>query len=174
MDKPAEKLSVVLGDAIQAGMDYAGSLPAKEAVKVRPQDWHRIVDLGQEAAQLLRTLSADNARLREERDEALENGKAVRGLLEYAEDNIAKLERKWKFQLDRADAAEDRLSEAVEVLKPFAAFDTGPIEDDEFFHLPDTHPLLGEGLGGEWHSVVTIGDFRRARQFLDTQGGRNG
>lgn len=43
---------------------------------------------------------------------AEENLKATRGLLEYVEDSNAKLERKWLFQLERAEAAEKECDEA--------------------------------------------------------------
>lgn len=67
------------------------------------------------AAALLSSLASENERLKAERDEALENGKAARDLLESADDGIAGLARKWQFQLERAEAAEARLKEAEEV-----------------------------------------------------------
>lgn len=44
-DKIADKLR----RAINRGMEGAGTLPAKEAVKVRPSDWHAIIDIASAA-----------------------------------------------------------------------------------------------------------------------------
>lgn len=34
-----------LRQAVNKAMDHAGTLPAKEAVKVRPQDWNAVIDV---------------------------------------------------------------------------------------------------------------------------------
>ncbi len=39
--------------AVTTGEDGCGTLPAKQAVKVRPADWHRITKLAREAAALI-------------------------------------------------------------------------------------------------------------------------
>ena len=105
------------------------------------------------AAALLQSLSADNARLREERDQAeVSRGAASKVAL----DAIAAQE-----------AAEARLSDAVEALKPFAEY--APYIE-----------MFVQGRAAQGGSPVLstrhfrLSHFRAARQFLDTQGGGNG
>lgn len=52
-DLSAEKVVAELRRAIMTGEDGCGTLPAREAVKVRPADWHRITKLGRQAADLI-------------------------------------------------------------------------------------------------------------------------
>lgn len=54
--------------AVTTGEDGCGTLPAKEAVKVRPVDWHRITRLAREAAALIEQQAAELAEAREQRD----------------------------------------------------------------------------------------------------------
>lgn len=140
----------------------APALPAIDAGEVvawlRREELDHIInempvtaELFSDAATLLQSLSADNARLREEWDEVADlAGKTV------AAAN------------DAVEIAEARLSEAVEVLKPFAEYLNGmPVDlDNKGKPVPDD-----QGVG--W-AYLTVGQFRAARQFLDTQGGGNG
>jgi len=101
------------------------------------------------------------ARLERERDEARESTKATRGLLEYTEDSIARLERKWKFQLDRADATEARLARAMEALRPFASeFDRlkGNFKGFEKLFVEEMVYVGGK---------ITLSHLRAAREFLE-------
>lgn len=48
-----DKIADELRWAINRGMEGAGTLPAKEAVKVRPSDWHAIIDIASAAIDAL-------------------------------------------------------------------------------------------------------------------------
>ena len=39
--------------ALRTAMDFAGTMPAKASVKVRPQDWHNLIDQSKEVASIL-------------------------------------------------------------------------------------------------------------------------
>lgn len=53
-----------------------------------------------------------------------------------------------------------RLSAEVQelraALRPFAEHDVGVVSDP-VFTIPDEHPLLGNGIGNDWHPPVTVG-----------------
>ena len=96
-------------------------------------------------------------------EEKRENINELRGLLEYSENSIALLERKWQFQMDRADASQARLSEAVKVLEPFAEAAECIDANDDYSSAPIwEHPAAMN---------ITIGDIRRAQRFITTLGG---
>lgn len=123
---------------------------------------------------LLRTLSAYNARLREERnaDQAeLDHVSASIGSQRWMDPpdggSVSLGEQVNRMRAD-LETAEARLSEAVEVLKPFGEYLASmPVDlDNEGKPVPDD-----QGVG--W-AYLTVGQFRAARQFLDTQGGGNG
>lgn len=66
------KLVKRLNAAVTTGMEGAGTLPAKDSVKIRPKDWHAICDLAKalyasslESQCDCERLRAENARLRE-------------------------------------------------------------------------------------------------------------
>lgn len=89
-----------------------GTLHSVTNVEPPCDGWEPLVTLSQ-AQSALSAMAA-------ERDEAKENATALRGLLEYSEDSIARLQTKWQFQLERADAAESqvlRLTEENEALR---------------------------------------------------------
>lgn len=49
-----DDLAARLERALRTAEDWAGTLPAKEAVKLRPKDWHAVTDLARQAATALR------------------------------------------------------------------------------------------------------------------------
>lgn len=111
----------------------------------------------------VRALSADNARLREERD-------AMAKVIDPDDNRPALMARIIMASVERlvrAEAAEARLSEAVEVLKPFA-------KCSEVY--PAARGMGNVGFAGlhDNRCPLTFDDYHRARQFLDTQGGGNG
>ncbi|MBH9537485.1 hypothetical protein [Novosphingopyxis sp. YJ-S2-01] len=53
-------LADAVARAVHTGEEGAGTLPAKDSVKVRPADWHRVCDLARQASIALRAL-AENA-----------------------------------------------------------------------------------------------------------------
>lgn len=73
----AQKLLVTLKTA----MDFAGTLPAKASVKIRPQDWHNLIDQATEAASILHQ--------QEERIEALMRERA--SLIDTKREQIERL-----------------------------------------------------------------------------------
>ena len=57
-----------LRKAIMRAEDGAGTLPAKDAVKLRPADWHKVCKLGREAADEIDRLTAALAEAQKDRD----------------------------------------------------------------------------------------------------------
>lgn len=55
--------------AILRAEEWAGTLPAKEAVKLRPSDWHAVCDLGRKASAELNAAEARALKAEKERDE---------------------------------------------------------------------------------------------------------
>jgi hypothetical protein len=118
--------------AVARGEDGCGTLPAKEAVKVRPSDWHRITDLARQAADLLAlqaareealtwiwddarkiqtaltAAEAENARLREALDDARQESAYLHSLVGRATEMVPASQTLWH---DNAAAA---LSTAAE------------------------------------------------------------
>lgn len=140
------KLAGRLRKAVSVAEEGAGSLPAKEAVKLRPADWHRVTKDAQKAASAIE-------RLVRERDEA------------------RRIER-----LTFKDAAEinvenDRLAKLVaemrEALKPFAAAGA-KLPDDRV--ITEAHPEWQRCLRRFQLTVegLKVDQFRRARTLLAT------
>lgn len=61
-------LSERLAKAVYDGMEGAGTLPAKDSVKVRPKDWHKIIDVSREATTAIDAQAAQLADLRSDND----------------------------------------------------------------------------------------------------------
>lgn len=51
--------------AVRRAMDNAASLPAKQSVKLVPDDWHKVITEADNTAARITALEAENARLRE-------------------------------------------------------------------------------------------------------------
>lgn len=84
----AEAMVAELRRAVARGEEGAGTLPAKEAVKVRPADWHRLTAGARRAA----------------------------ALIEQQADEIESLERRVQIAEDHATAAEENVSDLTEDL----------------------------------------------------------
>ena len=140
------------------------NLSANETMSQPLADASALID---KVENLLRALSADNARLSEKRD-AADNALVDRyrnpstGHFSFPDD-VAAIVR-------RLDAAEARLSEAVEVLKPFAAIGDAILAEAP--HEATKYKVfVGQGDAGHF---IALDACRAAHQFLDTQGGGNG
>ena len=126
--------------------DNAGTLPAKQAVKLRPDDWYAVCQLGREVAALLASRDSEIERLREERDdwqracmearEGCNQRSAALASMHQSRDEVltaigsvrwmdppdggsvtvAEQVRRMRSDLE---AAEARLSEAMEVVRAF-------------------------------------------------------
>lgn len=72
------ELSKRLRDDVQTGMDRAGAVPAKDAVKVRPADWHAICDRSLMAADALDAQAREIAELTQRVDLAEEAENAAK------------------------------------------------------------------------------------------------
>jgi exonuclease VII small subunit len=137
-------------------MDHAGTLPAKEAVKLRPADWRRLTDVAQEAAAALQSQAEQIEQLTRERDEA-DNALVDKyrdpqtGAFSFPGD-VASIVRR----LDTADAS---LAAALEALKPFA-------KCSEVY--PNSRGDGNVGFAGlhDPRCPLTFDDYHRARQAL--------
>ena len=109
-------------------------------------DWH-----GPEAAALMKEAADEIERLRAALAEAEEGVKAQNGVVVgFAQ---------------RVNAAEAKLSKAVEALEPFATFASAPTFD----RLPKEMPMtMGSGFA---RKQVTVGDFLNALATLKEIGG---
>ncbi|WP_421591160.1 hypothetical protein [Shinella sp. M27] len=89
------------------------------------------------------------------KDEAL----SIIGLIEHLRDN------------SRIEALERENATLREALDPFAKYKTADGLPNGFLRIPDSHPVLFNGLGSDIEFVVTVADFRRAAAAIRNMGG---
>lgn len=105
---------------IQFAEDGAGTLPAREAVKLDPRSWHRVCDLGRQAADALEAAARELAAERKAREEAERENERLRQEEETWVADYAAL-------MARADALERMAARAREALEAHDRYmrDTG-------------------------------------------------
>jgi hypothetical protein len=135
--------------AILRAEEWAGTMPAKEAVKLRPTDWHAVCKLGREAAKEIRTLRAQVEEMRRERDEARQKCAL----------SHAAAESTWS----RLAAAEALVAEGVESSYPFCAI-SSDIPDGYSGELIVKLSIAGSCALDEQY--LTVQDFRAAAAFI--------
>lgn len=170
MSDVVEKLTKTLRRA----EDGAGTLPAKEAVKLRPADWHAVTREAREAANEIARLRAELAAAKERAlkfhaetrafwDALVPKGPRCRDCADFdgrcqgdgppcapqdhALENLAKLKA-------RALAAEAKAEGLAKALEPFAEV-AASYDPDE-----------GDGGNVAWAHDFTIGSLRQARTAL--------
>lgn len=102
-----------------------------------------------------------------------------RKLREEAAAEIERLRRERDdITLDFSECCQERsyllaqVAALREALEPFARYETADgIEGSclDTLRMPDSHPILFNGIGNDCRAVVTIGDFRRARALSDAK-----
>ena len=158
----ARAIAQRLERAVKRAEEHAGMMPARQAVKLHPNDWHAVCDLAREAATALAAKDAELEQYLTDRDAELSasfDAGHYRAMSEHA--------TPWRIRAERAEAQLAEARGEVSLLRR-ANVELQGVINERANERDEARASLAEARKAL--PQITIGHIRAARREFEAQG----